>query len=498
MLKKLSLKIVLLLVLLIVLNFVYKTWFYESDLQKNAELINLVRAVPNDADIVYIGESSNITFRGDDIDKRPISAFIGDYFPGLKTYDITKPASHAGIYKVLLENIPVESKVKTIVVTLNLRSFDAQWIYSNLETSLQKSLVLIKPYPPLFNRFLLSFKVFDIKSDSERVKEYRAKWAEDEFHMPGNFQFRNVIEWDRWMSNNGIKDSNGNYDLPQTDLACHFIKSFGFQLDTLKNPRISDFNAIIELARKRNWNLVFNLLAENTGKAGELVGNDLTDLMNENVQILENYYSRKGVVVVNNLNQVGNDQFVDQNWTTEHYAELGRRTVAKNVALALKHWYGDFYKEVHCDSRYQTSFFNDCDKGIIWGQMQTLTTDMAHSGEKSSMTGAGNDYSITFEYPLKVIPDSLKKTINVEFWLHQPSLNHDAKLVIQASGQGFHDYWNGYDIKSIVKDINVWARYNISISVPDSIKQADLIKIYVLNQSKEKIYIDDFKILVRD
>ncbi|PKP23961.1 MAG: DUF4843 domain-containing protein, partial [Bacteroidetes bacterium HGW-Bacteroidetes-22] len=149
MLKKLSLKIVLLLVLLIVLNFVYKTWFYESDLQKYAELINLVRAVPNDADIVYIGESSNITFRGDDIDKRPISAFIADYFPGLKTYDITKPASHAGIYKVLLENIPVESKVKTIVVTLNLRSFDAQWIYSNLETSLQKSLVLIKPYPPL-------------------------------------------------------------------------------------------------------------------------------------------------------------------------------------------------------------------------------------------------------------------------------------------------------------------------------------------------------------
>ncbi|NLF41884.1 MAG: DUF4843 domain-containing protein, partial [Bacteroidales bacterium] len=275
MYKKILLKISFLFLLIIIVNFIYSKWFYETDIQEHSEIINLVRDIPNNADIIYIGESSNITFRGDDIDKRPISAFVGDYFPELNTFDITKPASHAGIYKVLLENIPVDSKVKTIVVTLNLRSFNATWIYSNLETSLQKSLVLIKPYPPLFNRFLLSFKAYDIKSESERERQFKNKWRTDKFHLPYEFQFQNVIEWDKWMANSGIKDSNGNIDYEQTELACHYIKTYGFQLDTINNIRIKDFNEIIELAHKRGWNLVFNLLAENTEKAKELVGNDL-------------------------------------------------------------------------------------------------------------------------------------------------------------------------------------------------------------------------------
>lgn len=168
MYKKIAFKVILLFIVLVIINAVYSKWFYEDDIQQHSDIINLVRDIPNDADIIYVGESSNNSFRRDDLDKRYISAFVGDYFPELNTYDITKPAAHAGIYKVLLENIPLENQVKTVIVTLNLRSFNANWIYSDLETPLQKSLVLIKPYPPLFNRFLLSFKAYDIKSESER------------------------------------------------------------------------------------------------------------------------------------------------------------------------------------------------------------------------------------------------------------------------------------------------------------------------------------------
>jgi len=134
--RKILLKLVSLILLLVVINYIYKYFFYEQDLQHYSDVINLVRAVPNDADIIYIGESSNNSFRDDDIDKRPISALISDYFPDLKVYDITKPASHAGIYKILLQNIPGESRVKTIIVTLNMRSFNTVWIHSKLETSL--------------------------------------------------------------------------------------------------------------------------------------------------------------------------------------------------------------------------------------------------------------------------------------------------------------------------------------------------------------------------
>jgi hypothetical protein len=494
MYKKILFKFSLLFLIIIIINFVYSKWFYEADIQKYSDIINLVRDIPNNTDIIYIGESSNISFRGDDIDKRPISAFVGDFFPELHTYDITKPASHAGIYKVLLENIPEDDKVKTIVVTLNLRSFNATWIYSNLETSLQKSLVLIKPYPPLYNRFLLSFKAYDIKSESERERQFKRKWKNDEFKLSNEFQFKNVIEWDNWMANAGIKDSNGDIDNSQTELACHYIKTYGFQIDTTNNPRIKDFNEIIELAHQRNWNLVFNLLAENTEKAKELVGDDLIYLMEENAVMLENYFQHRGVSIVNNLNTVGSEQFIDQNWTTEHYAEKGRKTIAKNVAEVLKIWHNDYYEKIDYDINYQTVFYNDCEsKNVVWGQMQTISNETAFSGKKSSKTGGGNDFSITMEYPLKTIPDSIKESIEIEFMLYQTSLKQDAQLVLQASGSDFKHYWNGYFLKEEVSEENKWIKYRKTITIPDSIKQADLIKIYVYNPSEEKIYIDDFR-----
>ena len=497
MFKKLSFKILLLLIVLVLSNIVYSRWFYEKDIQDHSELINLVRNIPDSADIIYIGESSNITVRGDDTDKRGISHFIGDFYPGLNTYDITKPASHAGIFKVLMENIPEENKVKTFIVTLNLRSFNAQWIYSELETPLQKSMVLIKPYPPLLNRFLLSFKAYDIKTDKERMEEVKAKWKRDEFDLDYDFQFKNVIEWDNWMANRGIADEKGNYDDPKTQQACHYIKTYGFQLDTLKNPRIHDFDDIIKLAQKRGWNLVFNLLAENTEEATELVGGDLINMINENTRILEDYYSRRGVLVVNNLNEVEDEQFIDRNWTTEHYAEKGRKVIAANVAQALKIWHGDHFKEVNYKEYFITRFFSDCENDTDWPQKHTITTGMAYSGNSSSAVGEGNDFSITLEYPLKVIPDSIKNTIRIEFWLFQKSLNHDAQLVVQANGKEIQDLWNGFSLKEFSKQTNTWTKYIRNFPIPESIKKADLIKIYVYNPSGEKVYIDDLDIRIK-
>ena len=496
MVKKIVLKIGLLFLILLLLNFIYANWLYEKDIQKNAKIINLVRSVPNNADVIYVGESSNTSFRGDDVDKRSIAAFVDDFYPKLNVYDITKPASHAGIYKELLANIADSNKVKTIVVTLNLRSFNAQWIYSNLETSLQKSIVLIKPYPPLFNRFLLSFKGYDIKTEQEREEQFKRKWKKDKFNLPYDFEFENVKEWDGYMWKNGIKNADGSKNQELSELACHYIKAYAFQIDTIHNPRIKDFNDIVKLAKKRNWNLVFNLLAENTQKAAKLVGKDLTYMMNENAKILENYYTSKGVMVVNNLNQINDHQFIDQNWTTEHYAEKGRRIIAKNVAEGLKLWHGDFFEEVKHIDTYQTMFFNNCDDNVVWGQMQSITSRMAHSGKKSSEVGLGNDFSITFEYPLKIIPDSVKNMLNIDFWIFQNSLNHNAKMIVQANGEGFEYYWQGFDIKKETKSIKTWTKISVEIAIPDSIKQADLMKIYVYNPAKEKIFIDDFRVTI--
>ena len=46
---------VLLFLILLLINGIYQRFFLEKDIQKHSEIINLVRAVPNDAGMVYLG-----------------------------------------------------------------------------------------------------------------------------------------------------------------------------------------------------------------------------------------------------------------------------------------------------------------------------------------------------------------------------------------------------------------------------------------------------------
>lgn len=496
MLKKLLTRLLSLVILLIILNFVYSKWFWENDLRVHSDIINQIRELPADVDILYLGESSNITVRYDDKDRRTISEFIGDYFPDLKTCHITKPASHAGIYKILLRRIPRDNTAKTVIVTLNLRSFNADWIYSHLETPLQKSMVLLLDNPPLANRFFLSFKNYDIKSKEEWIELVQEKWESDTFDLPYEFQFKNVKEWDRRMSLTGIGDKNGKYDDIQTILACHYIKAYAFQIDTLSNPRIRDFNEIIKIANDRGWNLVFNLLPENTDKAKEFFGDDLTYFINENVNLITKYFQSKGVQVVNNYNIIRDEQFIDQDWTTEHYAEKGRKMIAKNVAHTIKQWHPDEFGELNEAIPFQAVFYNNCDMGVQWGQMHTITDVLSFSGDYSSFTGSGNDYSLTFEQALKLIPDSLKNKLTIEFMVYQSSLNHDGKLVIQAEGDNIEGFWESYTLKYETETQNRWITFKKNLEIPEVLKNADILKIYFLNTSQENIFIDDFRVTI--
>jgi len=245
---------------------------------------------------------------------------------------------------------------------------------------------------------------------------------------------------------------------------------------------------------KRNWNLVFNLMAENTAQAGSLVGEELLLLMRQNAALLGDYYGRRGVVVVNNLEAVPDEEFIDRDWTTEHYAEKGRKIVASAVASGLCEWHEEDYNEVNYKDQIRTSFFNDCEGKIVWGQMNTLSTDRASSGELSSRTGKGQDFGLTLEYPLKLIPDSLKHSIKVDFRLFLEALDPEAKIVLESNGADFSYYWNGIRLDGISREVGKWIDFSYVFVLPDSIKNGDYAKIYLYNPTANNIYQDDISI----
>ncbi|NOQ26092.1 MAG: DUF4843 domain-containing protein [Bacteroidales bacterium] len=493
--KNILLKIFVLAIFVFAMNYIYEKWFYEKGLQEYSDIINLVRKVQNNSDIIYIAESSNYSTRANDTDKRAISEFISEYYPNKRLGTIHKGALHAGNYKILLEQIPEDSDVETIIVTLNMRSFDAAWIYSNLETALQKSMVLLKPYPALFNRFLLSFKGYDVKTDKEREVQFKRKWEKDKLIIPQGLEYKNVIEWDKTMAREGIKNIDGTINYKTTALACHYIKTYAFQIDINNNPRIKDFDAIVKLAEKRNWNLVFNLMAENLEKAEELVGDNLVYLINENRKLLIERYTNMGVLVVDNVDNISDNQFTDQHWTTEHYAENGRKIIARNVADSLKGIYPTEYFKVK-DTLQMASceFFHDCENKSAWKQMNTITKEQAYSGEKSSKTGQGDNYSITFEWPIVFIPDSMLKTIEINLKILQKEINHDVMLVIDASGYKIENFLHEVPVSELSDGNNTWENINYKYNLPEEIKKGSLLKVYIYNPTKSIVYIDDLKI----
>lgn len=494
MLKHIGIRVFVLLVLLIGLNFLYVQFLYEKDLQQHSSIINEVRAVNDTIQIVYFGESSNFTFKDIDVDKRSISDFIADFYPDKQLKAINKEATHAGIYKILIENIPTESDIETLIVTLNLRSFNADWIYSKLETPLQKSVVLLRNNPPLLNRFLLSFKGYDIKTDKERLAQVLKRWEKDKLNFPYSFPYDNVIDWDKSVANHEWKTIKENPDQAFVDLAAHYVKTYAFQIDTNSNPRIKDFDRIVEIARKRGWNLVFNLLAENTEKAKEMVGDDLVYLMKQNRDLLVDRYRKKGVIVVDNLETIPSDQYIDQNWTTEHYDEAGRKTIAANVAMALKVIYPNDYSEVVYKAQIQTEFFHDCEKSETWGEMHTISDEKSFSGKHSSKTGNGKEYSIAFLRNLNTIPDSLKSSMDIQLWFNQSTIEHDAVVVITVLGDSIKDQWSGISLLDYSKEVNSWQKFEYSYSFNEEAKKGDLIKVFLYNPTNKIIFIDDIKI----
>ena len=487
---KIGLKLLLVFVILIISNELYTNYLLESDIKKHTYR-EIADVIPKDSEIVYFGESSNFNTYYEDKDKRSISEYIANYFPTKRFGTVHKGALHAGVYKYLMQHFPEENPIETIVVTLNLRSFSANWIYSELETALTKSIVLLKKGPALKNRFLLSFKGYDIKTKEQRVKQFKNKWEESTLQFPWDFPHLNVNRWDKAMDKQGIRNPDGTKDWKTTTLACHYIKSYAFQIDTLSNPRIKDFDEIVEYATSKGWNVVFNLLAENTDKAQELIGDDLLYLMRQNRDLLVKRYQKKGAIVVDNLEEIEALYFTDKDWATEHYWENGRKTIAKNVADSLRRLYPTDFITLNNNER--SWFFHDAGSKEKWSQSSSINSEQAFSGSLSSKVCDTLPYSLTMEWPIKQIPQTNLNTVRVEGMAFTYSLKNEAKIIVEANGK-VTNYKIEESLESYIVKENNWASFSIEFNLPDNIRDYENMKVYIYNPSKKAVFIDDIDI----
>ena len=474
--KKLLIRILMAAALLFVLNWIYAKWFYAKDVAEHADILEEVWKMEADrCRIVYLGESSNNHFGDEEPDHRKISDYLAGYFPEVKMGDITKEASHAQTFYYLLKNLSGKSAVETVVVTMNLRSFNARWIYSDLETALQKQVTLMKGYPPLMNRFLLAMKAYPIKSKAEWDTLTFQHWCEDSLVFPYDFEWNNVHDWDSATAWRGCYNYAGEIDPDWSLLACHYIKTYGFQIRD-DNPRLKDFDAIVTLCRKRGWHLVFNLMAENVDKANSLVGKDLMVLIKQNHDFLvARYGALDGVTLVDNLNLVRDVNFIDQDWTTEHYYEEGRRIVAKNLAEALKAYYPEEYRD-------------PC----------TLFFDQGHYcfGDEESVLTGDRPYGPTLTLP----SDSLRlewERVNVAFMIKQEEPLPRTVLAVEKDGFEGAVETQYYPLNEQIQKVGEWDFATFDLPVDAAMRSAQQIKIFVYNPADGTFLLKDMDVSFR-
>lgn len=371
-----------------------------------------------------------------------------------------------------------------------MRSFNADWINSELETALMQQNVMLQPYPPLLRRFLLAFKAYDNKRYEERVRIMVESWKKEKLKFPYPAKYETTYEWDKALANGSYLLPDGSWDMKKIELATSFVKAYAFSIDTNNNPRIKDFDKICEYARERGWKLVFNLLAENFQKARELAGDDLVFLMKQNRDLLVERYRNKGVIVVDNLEQVADQDFIDKTFPTEHYVARGRIQIAYNVAKAL---HKSDPSLVFTDFRQLPLLENNFDQPSNWNKSSGKTNETASSGRYAEKINAENPYTETFEVQVSQMFKSVPKTVELR-WKSLTGENvSDARMVVDIQRGGKSISWKGV---SLVENRNQgsWSGHESTAKLPDDLRPTDIIKIYAWNPSKVPVYVDDIKI----
>ncbi len=338
LLKKISLRLLFVLLLGIGANEVYTRFFWQEILRSEAPVLTGLLRAADSSEVIYFGESSNTSsnpFR--DTLTQSICEFTSLHFPDRRFYQCSHPAYHTGMYVPLLRRIPDGSAVKAVILTLNLRTHGSAAVHSPLEANLQKQKVYYMGYPPLLARLFLTLKYYDNRDSMEQERLKFAEWRTQRIDRPGFQQkFRTLTQW---MDAPKWGDANRWPPTEKRVLADHYIKAYAFLLDE-NNPRVRDMDEAVKLCLQRGWKPVLNLLPENTEYARVLFGDTLVQYMEYNRNWLRNRYSRMGATVVDNFNLVPGSDFTDQFWPTEHYGQTGRSAVAKNLALALKQQMG--------------------------------------------------------------------------------------------------------------------------------------------------------------
>ncbi len=136
------------------------------------------------------------------------------------------------------------------------------------------------------------------------------------------------------------------------------------------------------------------------------------------------------------------------------------------------------------ESRYEHWSYND----------SSITREKSLSGKKSERMDAHDMYSSVFSIPINdLIKDSASLMIDASAWF-KLSGNANGVLVIQMNDTNGCFFWKARSLKNYVNDKNEWEQVFAEEKIPVAGRKNVLLRIYILNDKSQYIWIDDFDV----
>jgi hypothetical protein len=106
------------------------------------------------------------------------------------------------------------------------------------------------------------------------------------------------------------------------------------------------------------------------------------------------------------------------------------------------------------------------------------------------------EYSSTFSLPLKEMINSTSDIIHAKVSIRPLSTEDDALIVFSINHGDENYYWAGFNVKTFLRKVGDWNDCYFSVRLPIIKSADDKISIYVYNQNKKHIQLDNFMIKV--
>ena len=386
-------RLIVVLVILIGFNVLYKKEFYDADVQKYSRVKNRIDSAFKNGEIIYLGESSNTSYNPwTDTLKQSISDFLQLYIPSQKVEAVTHESYHPGLFRQMLNLQPNNHRPwefmainndQTIILGVNIRTCGPTAVFSGNEASNQQEALFYSKRPSLLTRLFLSLKYYDHR-DALEMERLKFQWwrlvdisgdgnVGDTFHISN--KYKTVKTW----IDDLASDQRPELPVQVKNMADAYVKEFAFLLDD-NNVRVQDLKEIVEICNKLSLNLIFHILPPNKQHAEGLFGNQLKQYLDYNYSFLKKRFAEWGVTVVDNYNlPEANEKvsrFTDQWYPTEHYDAAIRKAIAKSLVNVIEGQNSRTIKEVFPTRNNEPNFnikmpYSDSLIGV-WKQVKWL------------------------------------------------------------------------------------------------------------------------------